>query len=69
MSSLRRRKPQRATSISSSQNGVRQVLVMREGVPVTVKIKTGETDGRHTQVFGGKLALDDEIVVAVIRKD
>lgn len=65
LNSLRRRKPKK-TKTSSPPNGDREVLVLRQGKPVSVKIKTGATDGRHTQVLGGGLTLDDRIVIALI---
>lgn len=68
LNSLRRRKPKKSKT-STPQYGDREVLVLRQGAPVTVKIKTGATDGRHTQVLEGDLTLDDLIVTDLIGKN
>lgn len=68
LNSLRRRKPKK-TKTSAPPDADREVLVLRLGKPVTVKIKTGATDGRHTQVIDGDLTLDDQIVIDLIGND
>jgi HlyD family secretion protein len=61
----------RAPRNGSEKGGTRQVWVLQDGQPVAVKIKTGLTNGRMTEVLGGELKPGMKVVtdtVAVPRK-
>lgn len=46
---------QRASVDKRERNGVRQVWVLRDGEPVAVKVKTGASNGRQTEILEGDL--------------
>ena len=41
------------------------VWVLRDGSPLRVPVRTGYTDGQHTELLGGDLAEGDEVLVGV----
>lgn len=41
------------------------VWVLRDGSPLRVPVRTGYTDGQHTELLGGDLADGDEVLVGV----
>ena len=52
----------------SARSGQR-LFMLRGGVPEPVDVQVGPSDGRKTQILGGDLADDAEIIVDVIRED
>ena len=46
-------------------DGTRSIWVLRDGAPVEVKIKTGLSDGKQTEVFGDELKAADEVIISV----
>ena len=61
----------RATPGTPSQTGARQapgvraaqVWVLRNGTPMAVAIRTGLDDETYTEVAGGELAVDDQVII------
>jgi HlyD family secretion protein len=49
--------------------GARVYVVGKDGKPVAVPIKTGISDGTHTQFVEGNLKAGDAVIVAEIRKN
>lgn len=45
-------------------DGTRSIWVLRDGVPVEVKIKTGLSDGKQTEVTGDGLNVGDEVIIS-----
>jgi HlyD family secretion protein len=41
------------------------VWVLRDGVPASVQVRTGRSDGRYTEIIGGELAEGDSVVLAM----
>lgn len=39
------------------------VWVLRDGAPVEVRVKTGESDGRRTEILSGDLAAGDKVII------
>ncbi|GIL01273.1 MAG: hemolysin secretion protein D [Alphaproteobacteria bacterium] len=59
-------RPPRGTTrpaTTAGQDGRRPVWVLRDGAPVEVRIRTGETDGLVTQLLDGDLAAGDAVIV------
>ena len=46
---------QRASVGKRERNGARQVWVLRDGEPVAVKVRTGASNGRQTEILEGEL--------------
>lgn len=56
----------RSATVAGSGNAVgasRQLWVLREGAPVAVRVTTGASDGRRTEVTGPGLAEGDAVIV------
>jgi HlyD family secretion protein len=45
-------------------DGSRKLWILRDGSPVSVKIKTGATDGKITNVVSGELKEDDAVILS-----
>jgi HlyD family secretion protein len=48
--------PRRATETNGGAPGLRQIWVLKDGQAVAQEVKTGISDGRHTEVTGEGLA-------------
>jgi HlyD family secretion protein len=52
----------RTTVTETNAPGDRTVYVLRNGAPAVVKVKTGVTDGTHTQIISGDLKEGDAVI-------
>lgn len=46
-------------------DGTRSLWVLRDGAPVEVRVKTGLSDGKQTEVTGDALKVGDEVIISV----
>lgn len=65
LSNLFRMRPPRIRSANrgAGASGPATVYVLRNGAPVAVPVKTGLSDGLHTQIVSGELKDGDQVVV------
>ncbi len=47
---------------ASSGGGQGVVWVLRDGQPVSVRVRTGATDGSYTEILGGELRAGDQVI-------
>jgi HlyD family secretion protein len=52
----------RAPKNGKEKGGAKEVWVLKDGQPVAVKIKTGLTNGRMTEVLEGELAPGMQVI-------
>ena len=56
-------KSAREDSSQGQAERVRTVYVLKDGVPQPVTVRTGLTDGAHTEILSGKINEKDAVVV------
>lgn len=47
--------PRKAAPSKAERSSIQRVWILRDGAPAAVKIETGATNGRHTEIVGGEL--------------
>ncbi|NLV23574.1 MAG: efflux RND transporter periplasmic adaptor subunit [Deltaproteobacteria bacterium] len=67
MSALIPRRPQQPRKASTTPNGAApRIWVLRDGQPVAVEVKTGATNGRVTEITGGAVEADTEVITETL---
>jgi HlyD family secretion protein len=68
VSSLLPHRPRREKNVrlSADENGQRQIWVLRNGQATAVRVTTGDTDGRVTQILGGDLHAGDRVITGTL---
>jgi HlyD family secretion protein len=46
-------------------DGMRSIWVLRDGAPVEAKVRTGASDGSHTQIVEGGLSEGDPVITSM----
>lgn len=57
------RRPQQASPSASAPGATRTLWVLQEGAPVAVKVQTGVSNGRQTEIVGGDLKTGMTLIV------
>lgn len=58
------RMPRSGTRGQATADGKRSIYVLRQGSPQELKVETGASDGKVTQIVSGDLKPDDPVIVA-----
>lgn len=56
----------KATPAKSDKNGEQRLWVLKDGTQVAMKVMTGVTDGRHTEVLAGELEPGMQVITEVL---
>lgn len=56
--------PQTEKSAAPSADGERTIYVLRGGTPEPVKVRSGVSDGRDTQILSGEIKAGDEVILS-----
>lgn len=66
LSTLMPRPPRTAPKSTSKSNGAKRVWILRDGQPVPIDVKTGATNGRMTEIVGGSLAANMQVITEAL---
>lgn len=58
--------PRKAAPARADKGGEQRLWILKDGVPAAVKVTTGVTNGRHTEILGGELEPGMQVITEAL---